>query len=102
MRMRAVAGGLDLPPRQAVELKPGGYHLMLMDLKKPLVVGETVPIELSFVDAPAARRSRGSTCRCAPPRRGRGRRRRGGVIGASSLTPRRFAARPRSRRRRPR
>jgi uncharacterized protein YcnI len=48
--MRAVLGGLDLPPRQAVELKPSGYHVMLMDLKKPLVVGETVPIELSFVD----------------------------------------------------
>ena len=50
MRMRAVAGGLDLPLRQAVELKPGGYHLMLMDLKKALAVGETVPLELEFVD----------------------------------------------------
>ena len=50
MRMRAVAGGLELPPRQPVELKPGGYHLMLMDLKKALAVGETVPIELEFVD----------------------------------------------------
>lgn len=50
MRMRAVAGGLELPPRQAVELKPGGYHVMLMDLKKALGVGETVPIELEFVD----------------------------------------------------
>jgi copper(I)-binding protein len=50
MRMRAVAGGLELPPRQAVELKPGGYHLMLMDLKKALAVGETVPIELRFID----------------------------------------------------
>jgi copper(I)-binding protein len=50
MRMRALKDGLDLPPRQPVELKPGGYHLMLMDLKKPLVVGETVPLELSFVD----------------------------------------------------
>ncbi len=50
MRMRAVAGGLELPPRQPVELKPGGYHLMLTDLKKPLVVGETVPLTLEFVD----------------------------------------------------
>jgi len=50
MRMRPVAGGLELPPRQPVELKPSGYHVMLMDLKKPLAVGETVPLELSFVD----------------------------------------------------
>ena len=50
MRMRAVAGGLELPPRQAVELKPGGYHLMLTELKKPLVAGETVPLTLEFVD----------------------------------------------------
>jgi len=50
MRMRAVAGGLELPPRREVQLKPGGYHLMLMDLKKALVVGETVPLELEFVD----------------------------------------------------
>jgi len=49
MRMRAVPA-LDLPAGQAVELKPGGYHVMLMDLKKPLAVGETVPLELSFVD----------------------------------------------------
>ena len=50
MRMRAVAGGIELPPRQTVELKPGGYHLMLTDLKKPLVAGETVPLILEFVD----------------------------------------------------
>ena len=36
MRMRAVAK-LDLPAGQTVELKPGGYHVMLMDLKQPLV-----------------------------------------------------------------
>jgi len=50
MRMRPVAGGLDLPPRQPVELKPSGYHVMLTDLKKPLAVGDTVPLELAFVD----------------------------------------------------
>jgi periplasmic copper chaperone A len=50
MRMRAVPEGLELPARQAVELKPGGYHLMLMDLKQALVVGETVPLTLEFVD----------------------------------------------------
>jgi periplasmic copper chaperone A len=45
MRMRAVQK-LDLPPGRAVELKPGGYHVMLMDLKAPLKKGETVPIKL--------------------------------------------------------
>ena len=45
MRMRAVPA-LDLPAGKAVELKPGGYHVMLMDLKKPLAAGETVPISL--------------------------------------------------------
>ena len=45
MKMRAVPG-LDLPPGRSVELKPGGYHVMLMDLKRPLKVGERVPIEL--------------------------------------------------------
>ena len=50
MRMRSVAGGLDLPARQTVELKPGGYHIMLMDLKQPLVNGTSVPLTLDFED----------------------------------------------------
>jgi periplasmic copper chaperone A len=50
MRMRAVAS-LDLPAGRTVELKPGGYHLMLMDLKQPLVKGSTVPISLVLRDA---------------------------------------------------
>ena len=50
MKMRAVAG-LDLPAGQAVSLKPGGYHLMLMDLKAPLQKDSTVPITLRFKDA---------------------------------------------------
>jgi len=45
MRMRAVAG-LDLPAGKAVELKPGGYHVMLMDLKQQLKEGETVVVTL--------------------------------------------------------
>jgi copper(I)-binding protein len=51
MRMRAVEGGLALPARQTVELKPGGYHLMLMDLKQPLARDSTVPLTLRFEDA---------------------------------------------------
>ena len=45
MRMRGVEK-LELPAGRAVELKPGGYHVMLMDLKAPLKKGETVPITL--------------------------------------------------------
>ena len=45
MKMRAVAG-LDLPAGKAVDLKPGGYHVMLMDLKGPVKDGELVPVTL--------------------------------------------------------
>ena len=45
MKMRAVPS-LDLPAGKTVDLKPGGYHVMLMDLKKPLAAGDTVPLTL--------------------------------------------------------
>ncbi len=45
MRMRAVPA-VDLPAGKPVDLKPGGYHVMLMDLKKDLKPGETVPVTL--------------------------------------------------------
>jgi len=51
MTMRAVSGGLDLPAGKTVELRPGGYHLMLMDLKAPLVKAGQVPLTLLFKDA---------------------------------------------------
>ncbi len=51
MKMRAVQGGLDLPAGKTVELKPGGYHVMLMDLKAPLAKDSTVPLTLVFKDA---------------------------------------------------
>ncbi len=51
MKMRAVAGGLDLPAGKTVELKPGGYHVMLMDLKAPLAKDSTVALTLVFKDA---------------------------------------------------
>ena len=51
MKMRAVQGGLDLPAGKAVELKPGGYHVMLMDLKHPLGKEMSVPLTLVFKDA---------------------------------------------------
>ncbi|HSV57364.1 MAG TPA: copper chaperone PCu(A)C [Variovorax sp.] len=51
MKMRALSQGLELPAGQTVELKPGGYHLMLMDLKQPIAAGSSVPLTLRFVDA---------------------------------------------------
>jgi hypothetical protein len=54
MKMRAVAGGLDLPAGKTVELKPGGYHVMLMDLKAPLPKGSTVALTLVFQDGQGA------------------------------------------------
>ena len=47
MKMRQVPG-LALPAGKAVELKPGGYHVMLMDLKGPVKDGDTVPFTLVF------------------------------------------------------
>jgi periplasmic copper chaperone A len=47
MKMRAVPK-LDLPAGQAVDLKPGGYHVMLMNLKQPLKKGDSVQIKLKF------------------------------------------------------
>ncbi len=54
MKMAEVKGGLDLPAGKAVELKPGGFHIMLMDLKAPLEKGSTVPVTLIFKDAKGA------------------------------------------------
>ena len=51
MKMRAVVGGLDLPAGKAVALTPGGYHVMLMDLKAALPRDSTVPLTLVFKDA---------------------------------------------------
>jgi copper(I)-binding protein len=50
MKMRAVKG-IDLKPGATVELRPGGYHVMLEDLKQPLKQGEQVPVLLTFEKA---------------------------------------------------
>lgn len=47
MRMRALPA-LALPAGKTVELKPGGYHVMLMDLPQQLKEGQTVPLTLVF------------------------------------------------------
>jgi periplasmic copper chaperone A len=47
MKMRAIPS-LEIMPGARFELKPDGYHLMLVDLKQPLKVGETFPLMLTF------------------------------------------------------
>lgn len=51
MKMGEVKGGLDLPAGKRVELKSGGYHVMLMDLKETLTQGSAVALTLVFKDA---------------------------------------------------
>ena len=47
MQMRALPNGLTLPKGKAVELKSGGYHLMVMDLKQPMQQGAWLPLSLT-------------------------------------------------------
>ncbi|HZY17059.1 MAG TPA: copper chaperone PCu(A)C [Ramlibacter sp.] len=47
MRMRALPA-LELPANRPVQLKPGGYHLMLQELKAPLQPDTTIPVTLTF------------------------------------------------------
>lgn len=47
LRMREV-NGYDLPPRGSFELKPGGAHLMLVDIRQPLKEGDKVSVKLKF------------------------------------------------------
>lgn len=49
MQMRMLET-LELPAGKTVKLEPGGFHLMLFDLKKPLKVGEKVALKLNFKD----------------------------------------------------
>ena len=50
MKMRQVKD-IVVPAGGAVELKPGGLHLMFMNIKAPLAAGETVPVKLKFAKA---------------------------------------------------
>lgn len=51
MKMRALDKGLELGARSTTELKPGGYHIMFLELKRALKEGETVKGELVFEKA---------------------------------------------------
>ena len=51
MTMRPLDQGLAIEPGKTVKLAPGGYHLMMFDLKGPLKQGEKVPVTLEFEKA---------------------------------------------------
>lgn len=51
MKMRPLAKGLEIKPGETVTLKPGGYHVMFMQLKEPFKEGETLKGDLTFEKA---------------------------------------------------
>jgi copper(I)-binding protein len=51
MTMRPLDKGLTIEPGKTVKLSPGGFHLMLFDLKAPLKQGDKVPVTLEFEKA---------------------------------------------------
>jgi copper(I)-binding protein len=50
MKMREVSG-YDIPANGTFELKPGGAHLMFMEIRRPFVEGEKIPVALKFEKA---------------------------------------------------
>jgi copper(I)-binding protein len=51
MKMRPLDGGVEIKPGATVKLEPGGYHLMMMDLARPLAKGDKVKAHLEFEKA---------------------------------------------------
>jgi copper(I)-binding protein len=51
MTMRPLQAGLTIDPGKTVKLAPGGYHLMMFDLKSPLKQGDALPVTLEFEKA---------------------------------------------------
>ena len=56
MKMNAIPG-VDLPAGEVVELKPGGYHVMLMGLKQQVKDGDEVPVSIVVEAADGARQT---------------------------------------------
>ena len=48
MKMQEVKAGIPVPAHGSVTLKPGSFHIMFWDLKKPITVGENVDVTLNF------------------------------------------------------
>lgn len=51
MRMAEVEGGLEIPAGENVELKPGGFHIMMFDTDNTYGVGDKVDLTLTFEKA---------------------------------------------------
>jgi copper(I)-binding protein len=51
MKMRPVAGGIEIKPGQTVRLEPGGFHIMLVRLKQQLIQGQHFTATLQFEKA---------------------------------------------------
>ena len=66
--MRMQEDGVEIPPGETVAFAPGGYHLMLIGLTKPVKVGDTVPATLTF--ASGAKLKVSFVARIAPPAAG--------------------------------
>ena len=66
MKMRPKEGGIEAPAGGSAELHPGGMHIMLINLKKPLETGDVIPLTLTFeksgemtIDVPVAEQAPG-------------------------------------------
>ena len=66
MKMRRLENGLPLTPDKGAELVPGGLHIMLIGLQKPLAVGDTVPLKLFFKDAQGEQQTVETTAEVRP------------------------------------
>ena len=51
MKMRPVKGGIKVPAHGEVQLRPGGYHIMLIGLKQAIAAGDQIPVTLKFAKA---------------------------------------------------
>ena len=51
MKMHEARGGVELAPGATIAFKPGGYHIMLLDLKQKLEEGQRIPLTLTFTKA---------------------------------------------------
>src|SRR5262249_13551757 len=51
MKMRPLKAGIEIKPGETVELKPGSFHIMMMDLKQPFEQGKRVKGTLTFEKA---------------------------------------------------
>ena len=56
MKMRALSHGLEIAKGHSLVLKPGGYHVMLMELKQQLKAGDRVSVTLTFEDVASKQR----------------------------------------------